>query len=393
MGYLARGRRTAAEGDTRLSNGAAALGRRRSGSLREEAVAALRRIGSFGSTGPHDDPRAKRASILSRDRPSSVTSIDENEEVAAFDAERPRRHSFDPLNEPPPDQPSKRLSFGERLVVRRPSITLASWSRRGRSERDCGDGRQPVSAVMAAVAASGGASVGAWAGGRGAVLVDGDPDNRSEDTASPICHSQGSSAVGQSIGQRRAAPTPRSYPRVAPHALGEANELTAAKPSRWLPRRRPKQVGGREGHGARDLGSALDAVAPPKLAGAPANGHEANSAHIETKNGSARQLSGSSRGPDERQRQSPRSLRSQADDYLRNSRSVDHDLEEKMLEEQLASGVGGAQAEAALHIKRQGTKDADVSRELLASVPRQADVAVKATAFAARLKRLSSREQ
>ena len=152
MGYLARGRRTAAEGDTHLSNGAAALGRRRSGSLREEAVAALRRIGSFGSTGPHDDPRAKRASILSRDRSSSVTSIDENEEVAAFDAERPRRHSFDPLNEPPPDQPSKRLSFGERLVVRRPSITLASWSRRGRSERDCGDGRQPVSAVMAAVA-------------------------------------------------------------------------------------------------------------------------------------------------------------------------------------------------------------------------------------------------
>ena len=209
--------------------------------------------------------------------------------------------------------------------------------------------------------------------------MDGDPDNRSEDTASPICHSQGSSAVGQSIGQRRAAPTPRSYPRVAPHALGEANELAAARPSRWLPRRRPKQVGGREGHGARDLGSALDAVAPPKLAGAPANGHEANSAHIETKNGSARQLSGS--------------LRSQADDYLRNSRSVDHDLEEKMLEEQLASGVGGAQAEAALHIKRQGTKDADVSRELLASVPRQADVAVKATAFAARLKRLSSREE
>ena len=148
MGYLARGRRTEAEGDTRLSNGAAALGRRRSGSLREEAVAALRRIGTFGSTGPNDDPRAKRASISSRDRSSIVTPIDENEEVAAFDAERPRRHSFDPLNEPPPDQPSKRPSFRERLVVRRPSITLASWSRRGRSERDCGDGhRQPVSAV------------------------------------------------------------------------------------------------------------------------------------------------------------------------------------------------------------------------------------------------------
>lgn len=207
--------------------------------------------------------------------------------------------------------------------------------------------------------------------------MDGDPDNCSEDTASPICHSQ-----GQSIGQRRAAPTPRSYPRVAPHALGEANELGAAKPSRqpWLPRRRPKQAGGREGRGARDLGSALDAVAPPKLAGAPANRNEANSAHIETKSDSARpHLSGL--------------LRSQADDYLRNSRSVDLDLEEKMLEAQLASGVGGAQAEAALYIKRQGTKDADVSRELLASVPRQAEVAVKATAFAARLKRPSSREE